>query len=436
MAIMCLKLIRTFSFKSLAVLSSFSFAFNTCELNVSAQTFVPKSPHISNNPQTLYEGVQYAQHMLNVDDRVALKNLYYRQNNFAESPLVLECYALNFSALGWFAQSVDTAYAATRKAPKNPHIAATVAYVLGVNKGNNTALRIIDKCLKEYPLDVRSKAIKAEILYALGNEENVDRILESARKLDPDSFDVASAQKWIWLKRLERDKALNVLNEYLARHPRDLRALIARSELYRQLVRFDNALADVDTVLAIMPRHNYAVALKAELLKFSKKYDQSAIFYRKYVSLAQNESDKVIANEGLAKVLEASGKAATATAARESLIKMQPGSKRCASKSEARNVIKLTKNLMSQQKWTQAITQIDRVLSSYPDMAEAIEQKAQCLDNLGQYPAAIKEISKLLELHNDYSDWYRWRARLYQKERNMPAALKDLRRASDLDGAL
>lgn len=342
-------------------------------------------------PRIVYESVQYAQQMLNVDDRVALKNLYYGKNNFAESPLVLECYALNCSTLGLYAQSIDLAYAATHKAPKNPHIAATVAYVLGVNKGNNTALRIIDKCLKEYPLDVRSRAIKAEILFALGNEENVDRLLESARKLDPESYDIVSAQKVVCLKRMEREKALHVVNEFLMRHPRHLRALIARAELYRQLALFDKAIADVDTVRAIMPGHIYAVALKAELLKLSKKYTQAAIFYRQYLALAQNDSDKHLAKEGLASVLRTSGKPSGASAVR---------------------------------------------LGRSVDSLDAIERNAQRLDNLGKYDAAIKEINKLLDIHSDYSDWYRWRARLHQKLGNMPAALKDLRRASDLDGAL
>ncbi|MBC7998743.1 MAG: tetratricopeptide repeat protein [Leptolyngbya sp.] len=402
----------------------------------SAFLFAPSASAHKLFPSTTSEGVQYAQHLLSVDDRIALKNLYFSKNNFSDSALVLECYALNFSVMGWYSQAIDAAYAATRKAPKNPHIAATVAYVLGVNKGNNTALRIVDKCLKDYPLDARSRAIKAEILFALGNEENVDRLLESAKKLDPESFDVVSAQNLIWVKRLEKDKALRVVNDFLMSHPKNIRALIARAELNKQLSRFNSAIDDTDTILSIMPNHIFAVALKADLLKHSKKYNQSAVLYRKYASLATNDGDRLLANEGLANVLEASGMIASATNARKLVVLSQSKTTRCTSKSEALNVIKLTRNLMLEKKWSEAIKQTDRVLGRYPDMAEAIEERAQCLENLGKFALAIKEISKLLELHNDYSDWYRWRARLHQKLGNMPAALKDLRRASELDGAL
>lgn len=94
----------------------------------------------------------------------------------------------------------------------------------------------------------------ALLMFQFGHPEVGIEHLEDLAQLNPAyEVELSSARAELWMRMDQPDKALEVYDEILARHPESDDALYARALLYERLDRVDDAIADLEKVLARQP---------------------------------------------------------------------------------------------------------------------------------------------------------------------------------------
>jgi tetratricopeptide (TPR) repeat protein len=94
----------------------------------------------------------------------------------------------------------------------------------------------------------------ALLMYRLGQPAMAIEHLEEFARLNPETdVEVSSATAELWMRMEEPEKALEVYDRLLERNPDSVDALYARSLLYERLDRVDDAIRDMEAVLARRP---------------------------------------------------------------------------------------------------------------------------------------------------------------------------------------
>ncbi len=124
---------------------------------------------------------------------------------------------------------------------------------------------------------VTSQVRLALLMFQFGYPEIGIEHLEELARLNPGhEVELSSARAELLMRMDQPDRALEVYDELLARHPESDDALYARALLYERLDRVDDAIADLESVLSRQPDDPTALnALGYTLADRTDRYDEA-----------------------------------------------------------------------------------------------------------------------------------------------------------------
>lgn len=373
-----------------------------------------------------------------VDDRYAVRLLYERHPELQRNAKALSEFAINYAGSLRIDEAVAMANEAASISPEDDYVLASRAWVLQRNKNFSLALFSAKKAVKIRP-NARNLAILSEILNALGDTTESEQSLEKARRLDPDSFDVVVATTRISISKLKKEEALSALNKYLKKHPKDLRALMFRSEIFTTLGRYRDCIADLSLVLKSKPNHAFALQKRAEEYKKNKEYPLAIADIRRLVLLDLNDSMTIIAYNTMADCQEKTGDLKGALDSRSKVAAIELG-KRDLKKITAatlnggfvKDILECCRLEVQLKQYESALRKLDAILLAYPNSTHARELRANAFEGLSRWSDALSDWDRLVGRQSSFPKWYENRARVYQKLGNSEAARRDLDTARKL----
>lgn len=338
-------------------------------------------------------------------------------------------------------EAVALANRAVAIAPNDPYILSSLAYALNRNKSSRQALRIAAAALS-LKKDARNYSILAEIQQSRGSFGQADLALKEAQKLDPDCFELTAARTRIALSRLNGTEAIQNLNQYLKRHPEDLRVWVLKSETLDRLGKLEESLECLDRVLKLKPTHTLALKNRAGLLQRRGKFPEAAHALRKLLWLPLDDGTKVLANVALAECLEQTGDLKGAVEARTTILRflnpdinedLNKGIFKNLNATFARETIALCRVENKNKQYDRALKKLNLVIKKFPTSKEGLEQRANAFEGLGKWQNALTDWTRLIELHKGYPRWYECRANAYEKLGDASKATRDRDTAAQLE---
>lgn len=176
------------------------------------------------------------------------------------------------------------------------------------------------RALELNPQAARARSGLAEVFLASGKHEEAITEAKAAIAAGDDraaTFSLLGIAQTISGKY---DEALPNLDESLKRDPKNAMALLYRAELFIAKNRFEEAIRDLRSALAIEPLSRTKVRLGAAYLQ-TKQYAEAVALYQEVL---KDEPSNTEARTGLALAMIDSGKGDEAIAQLEALIKAEP----------------------------------------------------------------------------------------------------------------
>ncbi|MCC7531049.1 MAG: tetratricopeptide repeat protein [Candidatus Melainabacteria bacterium] len=373
------------------------------------------------------------------DERYAVRSWMEEHPELLSDSRALTESALNSASMGWIHNALQASEKAVALAPEDEYVLASRAWVLNRSKMTTPALWAARKAV-ESKTNARNLAIFAEIMQSQKSPGQAEEFLARARKLDPESFDVAVASARIALVKMKGDDALAVASSYLKRHPKDIRALLLRGDVLETVGRLRDSIDEFTAVLNIMPAHSFALHRRAELYKKVMDFARASEDARRLLTLNINVSVRLLANRTLGQSLESKGDLKGALAACKNRLRLESRLKNVDIKKinaslpggVVRDMVECCRLEIALKKYESALSKLNPLLSAFSDNTQGRELHALALEGLSRWKEALEDWSKLIDRHPSYPKWYSNRARVYKKLGNDAAAKQDLDKASKL----
>jgi tetratricopeptide (TPR) repeat protein len=373
-----------------------------------------------------------------IEDRAAAEFFFEHHPHLAEDSTGLARASENLAGMRFYEAAVNLAEQAVTKNSGDTYALATAAYVLNRQKNSAPAIKYINRAAS-LDASARNFSIMAEVYESKGMSSKSIVALQRAELVDKESFELARARSFIALSRFSKQAALDPLNIYLTNHPREIRALILRAEIYSLAGNHEAAIKDFSKVLSIHPNHTGALQGRADEYRHLKKWALGAKDAKQLLSTKTvGANSATLANLTLAKCLEESGDLKGALSARDALFKRRCQSlnidlskeKRIKDALLAKDIIECARIQNKLKLYTVALKYCDLVLAGLPTDASGLEQRAVALEGAGRLQDAVKAWTVLVQQHKNFPNWLEARARVYDRLGDVAAAKKDRDAAS------
>jgi len=249
------------------------------------------------------------------------------------------------------------------------------------------------RILARNPNDADALHLLGVIEFQRGNPPVAIDLISRAIKLDPGkaSFYANLGLAYRDLKRF--DEALACYERALAIKPDDADTLNNRGNLLRDLKRFDDALTSYARALAIKPDFADALNNRGATLSDLKRLDDALASYDRALA-AKPDYAEALSNRGTA--LNALRRFDDALASFDRALVLHPGF------AEALNN---RGNVLSELKrFDDALASYDRALALNPNYAEALFNRGAALSELRRFDEAINSYDRALALNPNYAE--------------------------------
>lgn len=376
-----------------------------------------------------------------VGDRYETCRIYLESPELGKNTQAMEIAGLDSIWEKRMSDALSILTKANAAKPNDPRLEADLGYALAVNGRAGQGITLLDKSLAKKPNSARTLALKAIALGLAGNETAADQCLKQAAQ-DKNEILVLRAKIDTNLRRFRQPLAMDAINEYLKAHPDDLKAFFWGAETKRHLGKLDNAAADLEKLLKKVPRHSLALKLVSDIYRLHDKPGKAIPFLRTQLSMPLEIDNHIICERSLAECLERTGQYKEAlklrdhwladTSKKEGIdLKGDPGKVKL-NNFMAKNMGMRVKDYLQLKDYKSALADLNLILSSFPSMTGALEDRAVTLTRLGKYKEALKDINSLIARNAEFPRWYEERAEIYDKLGDKKAAEADRKKSAAL----
>ncbi len=375
-----------------------------------------------------------------IDDRHAARGYFEDHKELQNNPRALSEAAINYANLRWFNDALTLCDRAVSLAPKDDYVLAAKALVLYKSKNAASAMAPATMAVR-IKSSARNLAILAQVFQAMGNQNAADDLLQKACNADSNDFDVVAAQVNISKLRMQSDNTVKFITDYLKRHPKDPRALVFRSEIWEILGKRKNEIADLISVLNVVPNHTFALQKLAEAYQKEKDYKQAVKTLHTLLALQLNASSEIIASNSLAECLELMGDLQGALKARQHTVQIEQkinsydlskGDVKNLGSGFAKDAIEMCRLEVALKKYEAAAKKLTAILNAIPENTRARELRARAFEGAQRWNDALGDWNRLVNKQSSYPLWYQNRASVFEKLGNAEAAHRDLETAKKL----
>lgn len=387
-------------------------------------------------PKTLAEFLR----LRSIDDRHAARGYFEEHQELQKSPRALSDAALNYASQRWFSDALELSTRAVSLAPNDDSVLASHALVMCMCKQVASAVEPITKALR-LKSSARNYAVQAEVYEAIGNPTSADVALQKALHANSSDFDVVSAQVRISKARMKSADTVKFISDYLKKHPKDLRALVLRSEIWEILGKRKQVIADLTEVVKLAPNHTFALQKLAEAYQKEGDYKSAVKTLHTLLALELNPSSEVIASNSLAKCLESMGDMQAALKAREHIVDVEQkinnydlsrGDVKNLGSGFAKDAVEMCRLEIALKKYESAAQKLTSILTVIPENTNARELRARAYEGAGRWNDALTDWDRLVNKQSSFPKWYECRAKVYEKLGKREDARRDLATAKKL----
>jgi tetratricopeptide (TPR) repeat protein len=277
------------------------------------------------------------------------------------------------------------------------------------------ALRAIDllRALKLLPFPSRMRLVQADALMAAGNFEDAYRVLRQVLVYLPDDPSVLSRCTMAAMTVRDVEAAIGYADQAVVLAPDNIPLKIQRAGVMQALYRWDDALADYDRALSVMPQRDDLKANRARVLEMRQAVREGRASAQPPTH--RDERARRLIAEGDAAL--ATGDAAGAVHAFEALLADHPNdvdtlsravvaataagqtaqaaaySDRAVALDPANLALVVQHGNMMQALgfWGRALADYNRAIAAFPERADLYTARAQVLDALGRTEEAASD---------------------------------------------
>lgn len=337
-----------------------------------------------------------------VDDPIPLKlhlaQLYARQkNNEAAEKALREIIAARPAELNYRVQ---------------------LAQFLAQSDQVDKAEAVMHEAVDADPEDAKRYLMLADLLLAKKGTAEAVGYLKQSIAAKPELTDLRLGLARIYEQDNKPDEARKVYEEMIARYGDEPAGLTARNRLATHAVAagdLDTAAKLIEEVLAKNPKDGDALLLKGRMAMQKTDFDTAVAVFR---SVLKDQPDSVPVLHLLAEAQLRKGDVELAGDNLRRAVEVAPQN------ADAR--IKYARYLITRKELVRALEQIDAVLSKDEDNADAIAAKSEVLAAKGDLAAVKDELAKLKEAAPDNAEASLRLARVYMAEGDAKAAIAEV----------
>lgn len=376
-----------------------------------------------------------------VGDRYETCRIYLESPELGKNSQAMEIAGLDSIWEKRMSDALSILTKANSAKPNDPRLEADLGYALSVNGRAGQGITLLDKSLAKRPNSARTLALKAIALGMAGNETAADQCLKQAA-LDKNEILVLRARIDTNLRRFKQGQAMDAINEYLKAHPNDMKAFFWGAETKRHLGKLKESAADFEKLLKKVPRHSLALKLVSDIYRLHDQPAKAIPFLRTQLSMPLEIDNHIICERSLAECLERTGKYKEAlklrdhwladTSKKEGIDLKGDPKKIKLNNFMAKNLVMRAKDYMQLKDYKSALADLNLILSSFPSMTGAVEDRAVTLTRLGKHKEALKDINSLISRNSEFPRWYDERAEIYEKLGDKKAAEADRKKSAAL----
>lgn len=219
-------------------------------------------------------------------------------------------------------------------------------------------------------------------------------------------------------------RAIVVLSQQLALHPKDTGLLIQRAVAFGQVGRLREAICDCDTVIKLEPQNAHAYLYRGRAYLRGEHAQEALVDLNRAVQLAPNDADMLHSRGMIYEVLSQYDNAAKDFAA---TVKKDP--KRAEAYVELAH---MDSCLNRTRQVVDDYTHIIALRGKFPEYTKFIDLRAQAYTKLKEYEKAAQDYSQLIKLSPDDEDIYNARANVYLKANQNKMAADDFSKSIEL----
>ncbi len=340
-------------------------------------------------------------------------------------------------------RAFQCARTAARANPKDDHILATFAMVLGDLKKYEEGIKIINRALEINPKSARSHAIAAMLYKKVEDIPAAKSQMEEALRLDPKDRDVNYlATKFYW-ETLEGNKLEETYKRWLKTNPKSALAHYKTSVFYRDMRRTDDAVAECKKAIALNEKYMLARLTMQSIVFKQKKYKEAAeLFtsfmkhcfasYTTYSPRAEcysrlNQPQKAIDDYTTAINMR------TKDIQKEGIVKLGKHMDKNEKKDHVAWWIARSQEYMKVGKRKKAIEDMNLLVQAFPGSASVLYARAKIFEEAGMNDLALKDADSLTYIDKDVTEWYRFKAKILKKMGRLDEAAKTQQKANTLE---
>ena len=277
-----------------------------------------------------------------------------------------------------------------------------------------------DKASVEFQNVLQIDPKNAQARYELGVVNDKQGHLQQAAQMYSDAIQLAPKQDYldaeIALARLmsihgAADRALELAESSLKKHPAQPALLVVRAVCKAQKKQLDAALEDANKALQLQPGNEEAIAVLAGIYKARQDEDKARVLLEGSVQHAPNSPDLRFM---LAQVYSSEGQLTQAEAQYKKIIELRP--------KQGADRIRLAQFYVGNKRIDAAESELRRAVQELPSDRSLKEALVGFLQSQRGLPAAQAELQKMVAAAPDDYDLQFSLARLYQQSGNSAQA--------------
>lgn len=332
---------------------------------------------------------------------------------------------------------------AARMSPKDSHILATYALVLGELKKYDEGIKIINRATELNPKDGRAHAVAAFLYKKVEDTHAANGQMEEALRLDSKSRDVNYiAAKFYW-EEIEGNKVEECYKRWLKYQPNSALAHFKTAAYYKDLRRKEEAISELKKAIALNHEYLQARMLWQGILLKQKRYKEAAeqitsfmkICFESFVTYGDRAECYANLNEPQ-KSIDDYTKAInmrSPSIAKEGLVKAVVHMPKAEKKDQLSWWIARSYQYSKMQNHKKAIDDMNLVVAAYPNSPSVFYARAKAFEAAKKYPEALKDANLLIARDPDVTQWMRFKADILKKLGREQEAMDVIKRADVLE---
>jgi tetratricopeptide (TPR) repeat protein len=332
-----------------------------------------------------------------------MQELLNEKNNWEMEPLVME---------------------AAEKYPDLPLTSFYLAHYYLLNWNYQEAIKHIERLCELDPYEFKNRILLAYAYKQASEYEIAKDLYVTLLEKEPDNTEILTNLAEIYQMLWKNEEALPLLNRLLDIEKGNAYAYLLRARTYMALQDSDKALADTEAVRE-GEQLEPALYLQIEIYKSKENIEKALEVYKKLDELFPQSTSNVA---NMASYLESLGRLDEALEAFGNVIERE----REMGWDPHYHIKARAKIYLLKKDYSNALADLNTVLESYPDDAQAYSIRAAVYSKSGDSDAALKDIDAALRIEADgfsKSEYLKMKAEILLSVKqydNAIAALKDL----------